>query len=374
MERITVKEVDIHICGGGFDSKTCRKACTGKCPYCYVDMVSGSNPVFRDLPVFGDTKTLMQVIRNIHASAQPEDLVFVGGDPCEHDDLMKLIQFAKGLGMNVAVLSNTHIYRDGGKIIPIEWITPFVDELALTLHGIGVNHDSVNGNKGAYEKVIRQLKRFMLARGKSDRAVSIVLNFVPYTMLNIEEMMIGIIEELQMDPERDYFAIQRIAPTGLAEDDYEQWKVRRDLLPQTLEVIERIRKDRGFETKVDTIDVFPWCAIPDKYHYMLHEGGCQWGRPNGILSVVQNGGIQRCALSERTIGSFLDIDTQGKFARFMLDNQTLSAFREHRHLDDKCLHCQYLDKCGGGCVIASGNGDPYVIEGAVHKGHDYLVV
>ena len=73
MERITVKEVDIHICGGGFDSKTCRKACTGKCPYCYVDMVSGSNPVFRDLPVFGDTKTLMRVIRML----QP-DVVVLG--------------------------------------------------------------------------------------------------------------------------------------------------------------------------------------------------------------------------------------------------------------------------------------------------------
>ena len=83
----------------------------------------------------------------------------------------------------------------------------------------------------------------------------------------------------------------------------------------------------------------------------------------------------RDALSERTIGSFLDIDTQEKFERFMLDNQTLRAFRERRHLDDKCLHCQHLDKCGGGCVIASGNGDPYNnIEGAIRKGHDYLAV
>lgn len=376
MRSITINEVDFHVCGG-VDPKTGLKACSGKCPYCYVDMVKKSNPVFKELPVFGDKATLMQAIRNIRKSARPKDFVFVGGDPCEHDNLMELIKLAKGLGMNVAVLSNTHVYKMDGRVIPIEWVTPFVDELAFTLHGIGDRHDSVNGNIGAYRNGMWQLKKFMFARGTTDKAVSILMNFVPYTMRHLEEMMIGVIEELQMDPERDYFAIQRIAPTGLAKNDYERWKVRRDLLPGALRTLKDIRERLGFETKLDTIDVFPWCSIPEEYHDMLHEGGCQWGQPNGVLSVVQDGGIQRCALSERTIGSFLEIDTREKFTRFMLDNPTLRAFREHRHLEDRCLRCEYLDRCGGGCVIAVGgeDGDPYAVDGGVVcTGRDYLAL
>ena len=48
MRSITVNEVDFHICGG-VDPNTGLKACSGKCPYCYVDMVKKSNPVFKEL-------------------------------------------------------------------------------------------------------------------------------------------------------------------------------------------------------------------------------------------------------------------------------------------------------------------------------------
>ena len=91
-----------------------------------------------------------------------------------------------------------------------------------------------------------------------------------------------------------------------------------------------------------------------------------------MLSVVQDGGIQRCALSERILGNILDYGTPEKFTRFMLESPTLRAFREHRHLDQKCLSCELLEKCGGGCVIAAGRGDPYKTD-IVNVGHDYLV-
>ena len=364
MTLVKMNEVDLHICSN----------CDGKCPYCYVDQNGGSNELFKNLPLFGDTETLKQIIENIWYAALAKNLVFVGGDPCRHPDLAELLRYAKNDlgGMDICVLSNTHSYRKGGKIVPIDDIVPYVDELDFTLHGIGAAHDAINGNRGAYEHGMRQLKRFMHCRGKAEKGIAIVLNFVPYTLQHLEQMMEGAIEELHMDPERDYFMVQRIAPTGRACNNYDQWKIQPDLLIDALDAFEYLHERRGFDVKVDTVDVFPWCAIPDKYHYMLNPGGCQWGQPGGVLSVVQDGGIQRCALSERILGNILDYGTPEEFTKFMLENPTLRVFREHRHLDQKCLSCELLEKCGGGCVIAAGRGDPYKTD-IVNVGHDYLV-
>ena len=363
MALIQMNEVDLHIC----------RSCDGKCPYCYVDACGERNELFKDLPLRGDTITLMKIIRNIGIAAGAKNLVFVGGDPCHHPNLVSLLRYAKKHvgGMDVAVLSNTHIYRDNGKIMPIEYIMNYVDEMDFTLHGLGSAHDAINGCRGSFDNGMRQLKRYMTCRGDKENGVAIVLNFVPYTLTHLERIMSGVIDELGMDPERDYFVIQRIAPTGRARINYSQWMVDPELLVNALDTIAQLYERRGFRTNLDTVDVFPWCAIPEKYHYMLHPGGCQWGQPGGVLSVVQDGGIQRCALSERILGNILFLDTSEQFTHFMENNATLRAFRNHQHLDDKCLSCELLSKCGGGCVIAAGNGDPYKSE-MPQTGHDYL--
>ena len=362
-ELVRVNEVDLHVC----------TRCSAACPYCYVGRDDHCNEVFNDLPPIGDTEILKRIIRNIHCSARPETIVFVGGDPCQHPDLVSLLSYVKSLGgptggMSVAVLSNTHVYRNGGNPVGIESIVPYVDELDFTLHGIGVEHDKRNRDCGSYKAAMNQLRRFVAVR-KQDQAVAIVLNFVPYTMTHLEEMMSGVAKEIGMVPGLDYFTVQRIAPTGEAAKDYDQWKVMN--LNEALGTMEKFCERTGFEVKIDAIDAFPICAVDSKYWYMLNSGGCKWGQPDGVLSVIQDGGIQRCALSERILGNFLEMDTPRKFTEFMMDNPTLKAFMDCVHLDEKCKQCWVLDKCRGGCVIAAGNGDPYKTD-CITVGHDYL--
>ena len=358
----SVNEVDLHI----------TTACTGKCLYCYVGKKSkiAMNPVFKDLPPYGDTEVIKEIILNIKNAARAKVLVLVGGDPCEHPNSASILRYAFELGgMDIAVLSNTHIY-DNGKVIPIEEIVPFVAELDFTLHGKNrAKHQAINRCKGSYDLAMAQLKKYVAARN-SDQSLAIVLNFVPDTLRDIEEIMLSAIENLHLDPERDYFMVQRIAPEGAACEDYRRWMIPKDLLVHALEVARRIKQDYGFEMKLDTVDVFPWCAIPEEYHDMLHKGGCQWGRPGGVLSLIQTGGIQRCALSERLIGNMLDLKRPDDFARFM-QNPVLEAFRNRRHLDAKCLNCKDIEKCGGGCVIAAAMCDPYATD-EIKVGHDYL--
>ena len=358
---IRMDEIDVHIC------KKCRAACD----YCYIGRQHRCNHIFNDMLAIGDTETLKKIIRNIHDAARPNNLVFVGGDPCEHPDFVSLLSYAKSLGdMDIAVLSNTHVYRVGGEPVGIESIVPYVAELDFTLHGIGEEHDKRNHDGGSYVAAMEQLRQFMAVRN-DDQAVAIALNFVPYTILHLEEMMSGVAEEIGMVPGLDYFTVQRIAPIGEAAEDYDQWKVIN--LNEALETMAKFSKRTGLEVKIDAIDAFPLCAVDSKHWNMLNGGGCKWGQPDGVLSVVQDGGIQRCALSERILGSFLHIDTPEKFTTFMTENPTLKAFMACAHLDDKCKSCWALDKCRGGCVIAAGNGDPYETD-CIICGHDYLAV
>ena len=353
----TVNEVDLHVTTG----------CNGRCKYCYVDH-GNSNDLFRG-SVHGDTETLKTIIRNIKVAANANDLVFVGGDPCQHPDLFDLLRCAKALGLRTCVLSNTHVYRYRGIVVPIEKVVEVVDEMDFTLHGIPSVHNAFNGNRYAYESAVCQIKKFIGLRNE-EQSVAVVINFTPENVEHLDETLRAFLRDVPLDPSRDCFLVQRIAPVGRARENYDQWKITREMVREAIEVFEAIRKEFGVEMRLDAVDAFPWCAVPEEYHYMLTPGGCQWGQPGGVLSVTQDGNIQRCALSGKNLGNFIELDTPEKFEAFYSDNPTLKAFREKRHLPESCLKCEYFEKCGGGCVIAMG-GDPYARE-EIPIGRDYL--
>ena len=162
---------------------------------------------------------------------------------------------------------------------------------------------------------------------------------------------------------------QRIAPVGRAASDPERWRLTRADLVNALKVFAEITKTYGFEFRLDAVDAFPWCAVPEEFHYMLTPGGCQWGQPDGVLSILPDGKIQRCALSAKTIGDMLSMKTPEEFSQWYENNYDLKRFREKQHLPEKCRECQYFEKCGGGCVIASGK-DQYA--GKMAHQRDYL--
>ena len=354
-----IKEADLHI----------TMECTGHCAYCYVD--HGQSEAFRGTCQYGNTEELKKIIRNIREAGGAEDLVFVGGDPCEHPDLVTLLKYAKELGLRTVVLSNTHVYRDGGKIVPMDEVVPYLDEMDFTLHGDEEAHDAFNGNAGAYRAAVTQIRCFMRKRS-SEQSVGVIVNLTPESIDGLEDALYQIIKELRMDPEQDCFIAQRIAPVGLATEDYERWRLTRKKLEYAIGVFETIEIIYGLKLELDAVDAIPFCALPERYRsWLTPNGGCQWGQPDGVLSVLPDGRIQRCALSAKTIGNFCELDTPEKFDNFMSNNETLIAFREKRHLSEKCKQCKMLSKCGGGCVLATG-GDPYATD-EIPIGQDYLV-
>ena len=380
-----IDEADVHIC-------LWEKHCSGNCGCCYLRSEKPYKTVFEKCKVdqigFED---MLKVMVNLRYAAGAKYIVFVGGDPCEHPNLVEFLIFAKAIGLDTCVLSNTHRYLMGGQEVDIETVTRYgyLDEIDVTIHGTRTAHDRFNGSPGSYDYMFDQVKKYEKARDEY-QSIGIVLNMTPYligTAMTLNLTMTDTIIRFGLDPERDFFTIQRIAPAGLALKDFEKkWAIDSSMINDAFNIFDIMKDAYGIETRV-CIDAFPWCAIDKKYwHYLKPlEGGCNWGRPGGVLSIMPDGMIQRCALCYDHLGvNIKDLDTPGYFTELMVANRALKAANERKHLNEKCKSCSLFEKCGGGCIIAStfygahtGKrvwGDPYPYGSSVAAGRymDYL--
>jgi radical SAM protein with 4Fe4S-binding SPASM domain len=255
--------------------------------------------------------------------------------------------------------------------------------MSVTVHGPdAATHDAFNGVKGSYEHVMKNIKEF--ARVKNDdQSISVTLNVMPHTVEKMGDIMVN--SFIKLDGQVDAFVVQRIAPSGRAEENptayfiekyqvnevMKTFKTIKDKIKETLKErnIDNVGKLFGLE--VDFCDVFPWCSVAPEYRDMLPEGGCNWG--NSVLAVFQDGSIKRCAMSSDVLANMTELDTKEKWNDFWNNNPTLVDFRAANYLDERCKACEMVAKCRGGCLMARSYGDPYKPgENGPIVGHDLL--
>lgn len=348
-----LQEIDFHI----------TDMCMGHCPMCYATEEGMCR-------THGDIETLKKVVHNAIVNGEVERFVMVGGDPCEHPQLMELLRYIKEEGQThnvktrTIVLSNTHDYRDNGQIVPLEEVAKYVDEMSVTVHGATPEeHDTFNGVPGSYTHVMANLKEF--ARVKSDeQEISATINVMPHTINNMEQIMLH--TALELNGNLDYFFIQRIAPSGRASNN--QFFIEQVDVNKVMGVFKALKDEHGFN--IEFCDVFPWCAVKPEYRDMLPKGGCNWGTE--VCAVYADGSVKRCAMSDRELSANMaELDTPEKFKEFWETDKELQKFRKMAHLDERCKACEMLQDCGGGCTMGRLTGDPYRTDDT-NVGHDIL--
>lgn len=349
-----IKEMNLHI----------TEYCTGHCPMCYATDENMNRK-------HGNIETLKLIIHNAIKNGKVERFVMVGGDPCEHPNLVELLKYIKEQGKeyNVAtksmIISNTHDYKENGKSAKIEDIAQYIDGMCVTIHGSDAEtHDKFNGSEGSYEHVMNNIEKY--ANIKSEKQeICIIVNLMPQTVNCLKEIMLNTNERL--NGKVDGFAIQRIAPIGRA-CGTEKYFIEQKDINIVLKICKEIKEKYGFY--LELVDVFPWCQVKPEYRYLLPKGGCNWG--TDYCAVFSDGTVSRCAMSENKLSTNITkLDTPEKFSEFWEKDKELENFRKKEHLDEQCKNCKLLEECGGGCVLARKNGDPY--KGTIiEKGHDYL--
>ena len=350
-----IKEFNLHI----------TEFCSGHCPMCYATDEDMNRS-------HGDLNVLKKIIHNAIANGKVERFVMVGGDPCEHPNLVELLKYVKEEGKKYdlptksMVISNTHDYKENGKSVNIEDIAQYIDGMCVTVHGANANvHDKFNGCKGSYEHVMDNLEKYNRVKNKLQE-ICIIINLMPQTVDSLEEIMMKTNKRLNGGV--DGFAIQRIAPIGRACGSVKYFIEQEDV-NKILKTCKKMKEEKGFY--LEFVDAFPWCIVKPEYRYLLPKGGCNWG--TDYCAVFSDGTISRCAMSENKLSAnVLELNTEEKFSKFWEQDKDLIKFRKKEHLDEQCRNCSLLDECGGGCVLARKTGDPYKLLEKIEKGHDYL--
>lgn len=351
-----IKEFNLHI----------TEYCSGHCPMCYATDEKMKRK-------HGDIKILKRIIHNAIANGGVQRFVMVGGDPCEHPNLVGLLKYVKeeGKKYNVdsksMVISNTHDYMENGKHVEIKDVVDYLDGMCFTVHSDTPEaHDDFNKCPGSYMYAIENIKQY--ASLKNDKQeVCIIVNLMPKTVDRLDKIMENIDKDL--NGKVDGFALQRIAPIGRA-CGTEKYFIESKDVNKVFEICKKMKNEKGYY--FEFVDTFPLCVVKEEYRDMLHKGGCNWG--TDYCAVFADGTISRCAMSDNKLSkNVLELDTPKKFHDFWQNDKELKLFREKAHIDEKCRKCKLLNECGGGCVLARVKGDPYKGKEIV-KGHDYLAI
>lgn len=337
--------------------------CSAHCPMCYEN--AQRNP---DLD--GEFETLKKIVHNAITNGKVENFLLVGGDPCEHPHLIELMRYIKeegkkyGVKTFIEVLSNTHVYKENGKVVPMEEVVKYVDKMNVTLHGTTPEvHDAFNGVKGSYMQMLANVMRFVQIKS-SEQSVGATVNVMPHTVHNINEIVYnanqllgGAIEDV---------CVQRIAPVGRACGQTKYFIEKQDL-----NVLMPLLADLDAHgMSLEICDCFPFCSIKPEYRHLLPKGGCNWGTE--VISVRADGSMTRCAMSSSTLSkNMLELDTEEKFMQWWTTDPELTSFRNGCHLTERCQHCKDVQDCSGGCLMARPSGDPYQGNTVIQE-NDYL--
>ncbi len=337
-----LKEINLHI----------TDVCSAKCPMCY--QTSENTP-----KIHGNLETLKIIVKNAIKNGHVERFVMVGGDPCAHPNFVELLKHVKEIGNQyninpkTIVLSNTHDYKENGKLVDIKYTSQYIDEIDVTIHGATAEkHNSFNRCPGSYEHVMKNIQRFADIKNQNQE-ICAVINLMPYTMIHIEEIMTNTIKN--SGGNINSFMIQRIGFAGKACEAPQKWVVGAQDINPFMSVCDKMNKN-GYP--VVFCDVLPWCSVKEEYRYLLPEGGCNWGYDT--CAVFMDGSVKRCALGTNNLSkNITQLDTPEKFINWWQNDTELTQFRKKCHLDVRCKSCDLLAKCGGGCVLARLEGDPY---------------
>ena len=315
--------------------------CTHHCPFCYY--------IDDSVPGFSQKYNILESTINELAKYGCESILFVGGDPASHPDVIKLGNYAKSLKISTSILSNTL------KFAPqFSWkdIVDAFDTIEVTIHSSdAVEHNNFCGKKGAFEFSIGNLKS-IASVSQVNNHLGIVYNITPDTYRDIYNAIkqVIIVESVNID----HVVLQRIIPVGRALNNM-SWSLEQLYISDIFTQMEKIEKEFLIEVYLE--DSFPLCVVPEQYRHFVHR--CQWGTSG--ISLDLYGNIAKCCADSRyNIGNILETP--------LLDIWRASSELDKRRkgllVPEKCRQCSLYLECGGGCILASElnncDGDPLI--------------
>lgn len=283
------------------------------------------------------------------------DIVLWGGEPFLYTHIVSLLEYLKEKAFKVAVVTN------GTKLIDFaEVINECVDCLYFSLDGPQHIHDKIRGEKGLYEKVVKNLK---LINSKKVNTVCLTyLNQDNYTAmldliqdaasLNLNELMIhNLIHVSEKDAQnykqwmKQVFKVETSKMSAWKSPDSDYINKLPDSMAKITKKIAELAtipnkklKVKLFPEEITPNNVLRWYLDGDEVIPQCKEGYCY--APFCHLHIRPNGNVDYCVdFDDFVAGNILNSDLINIF-----NNELSDRFREEiiNNNNPICKRCPWL--------------------------------
>jgi Fe-coproporphyrin III synthase len=344
------------------------RTCNLRCVHCYSDSYAQRYPgelttdqakgVIDDLVAFG-------------VSA----LLFSGGEPLTHPDLLELMAYATGKGLRVTLSTNgTLIDEDvAAKLKAIRLMY-----VGISLDGIGETNDLFRGKRGAFDAAVRGIHACQVVGQK----VGLRLTLTRRNCMDLHDIFDFIEAEAI---QRACFYHLVYTGRGNRSDELTNAEIRRamdGILERALAFHQKgVRREiLTVDNHVDNAYIYlKLCGRqPDRaaqvYEWMKWNGGGANSSGIGIANIDTQGNVHPDQFwQSATLGNV----KQRPFSAIWSDNSIpLLAGLRHRLplLKGRCAECRFKDICGGSFRVRAFqvHGDPWASDPACYLSEEEI--
>lgn len=299
--------------------------CTHCCPMCYINASQNK----KQHPVLSQN---MQVADELIRYGIKE-VTLLGGDPAQYPGVTKIAEHFYNNEITVSILSNTldfgeQYVDDAGK---------YIDAFEATIHShIEDEHDSFCKTKGAFNKIVNNLKIFSDKRKK----IGIAINVTAFTYDSIIKIVSSLCDIHHIN--LSYIIIQRIIPMGRA-TSISNFTLGRGQVITAINQLKKIQQE--YDVQIIMEDPVPLCILPHEIQYFISP--CKWGISK--VAINSNGDTSRCGADPRyRLGNIFEKSLD----EIWNSSDVLNSFRNKSYLPGRCHACDLLTQCGGGCSLS----------------------
>ncbi len=319
----------------------CTRQCNLKCVHCYASATNQRSCEEMD------TEAGKALIRDIAEFKAPV-LLFSGGEPLIRRDLFELAEYARGLGLRVALSTNgTLLTREAADKLKSLGFA----EAGISLDGVGGNNDRFRGHKGAFDAALRGIRNCKAAGVRVSLRLTI-------TQLNYGEIpaIFDLVEAEGVDRVCFYHLAYSGRGSSLIDADITHEQTRRavdTIIDRTLDLYRR-----GLPKEILTVS-----NHADGVYAYLKVKDADPLRAARVLSLLRVNGGNNSGMKISCVDDLGNVHPdqfwwhysagnvkQRKFADIWTDTSDpiMAGLKDRKGLlKGRCAACSYLDLCNG---------------------------